>query len=181
MNRIERVSRVLQFIFKASLVLLPIITVLSWVFYEDLIALGGMQSVNDVALSGLNIPETLPTVSRMLAMAVSMIPMVIDMLTLFFLYKLFGIYAEGRVFTSSSVGYIRRIGITLLIGQALHPVHEALLTLALTFTNPPGQRMIHIGFSSANFSEILIAVMIIVVAWIMDEGRRLSEEQALVI
>jgi hypothetical protein len=55
------------------------------------------------------------------------------------------------------------------------------MTLALTFNNPPGQRMISIGFSSTDFSEIVTALMIIVVAWIMDEGRKLKEEQALVI
>lgn len=181
MNKIERVSRVLRMIFRVSLILLPILAMSGWIWFEEFKAIGMMDNVNDVSLSSLNMPSPLPVASKIAAMAATLIPLTIDMFALFFLSRLFGLYAEGHIFTEASVGYIRRIGYTLLIGQGLHPVHQALLTLALTFKNPVGQRMIQIGFGSANLSEIIMAIMIIVVAWIMDEGRRLSEEQALVI
>ncbi|PIR17867.1 MAG: hypothetical protein COV46_02430 [Deltaproteobacteria bacterium CG11_big_fil_rev_8_21_14_0_20_49_13] len=38
--------------------------------------------------------------------------------------------------------------------------------------------MIRMGLSGMNLFSIAIAVMIIIIAWIMDEGRKLKENEA---
>ncbi|MCP4221111.1 MAG: DUF2975 domain-containing protein [bacterium] len=43
--------------------------------------------------------------------------------------------------------------------------------------NPPGQRILRIGFGSDDITKLVIGLLIILVSWIMNEGRELQEEQ----
>lgn len=181
MEKIGRLSKILQVILWSFFFFLPIITGVSWIFFEEFYQVGMMDRMHDVNISGLPFVLPLSLWSRGLGFVVSMIPATVDMVVLWYLIKLFSLYARGDVFTATNVRYIRRVGVAMLIGQALNPFYQSLLTIAITLGNPKGQRMISLGIGSSNLSEIVTAIMIIVVAWIMDEARKLQEEQALVI
>ena len=181
LGKIERLSRALRFIFMSFFTLIPIIAVLFWVFFDEVRSFEYMNDINGVSLAGLPIPSPTPPIIKALGFAVSLIPTGIDMAVMFFLARLFGLYAKGKIFTGENVRYIKKIGVTLLIGQALSPVYQALLSAALTCQNPAGERMIRIGFSDANITSVTTALVVIVAAWIMDEGRKINEEQALTI
>ena len=181
MKKIALVSKILQVVFWIALISLPILTVLFWFYFEDLKAFGFSDRFGGIDLNSLPLQLPLPLSARFFAMAASALPLAVDMVIVYLLIKLFNLYARGKIFTANNVRLIRWIGYTILIGQAISPVHQALLTLALTISNPPGQRMISIGLDNQNLFAIVSAVIIILVAWIMDEGRRLQEEQALVI
>jgi hypothetical protein len=47
--------------------------------------------------------------------------------------------------------------------------------------NPPGQRIVSIGFGSSEFMTLVVAGIIFVIAWVMDEGRIITEEQQLTV
>jgi hypothetical protein len=181
MKKITLVSRILQIVFWIALVCLPILTVLFWVYFEDLMAFGFSDRVGNINLTSLPLQLPLSLSTRLFAMAASVLPLAINMVVVYLLIRLFRLYARGSIFTADNVRFIRWIGYMILIGQAISPVYQALLSLALTVGNPPGQRMISIGADNQNLFAIVSAVIIILVAWIMDEGRRLQEEQALVI
>ena len=119
--------------------------------------------------------------TRLMGLGVDMIPTGIRMLSWWWLFLLFGCFTAGEIFTRNTVKYIRRTGWTVLIGAGFMPIHEALMTVALTIQNPPGERMVAFSIDSANLEEIVIGGIIILVSWIMDEGRELRETEELTV
>ena len=89
------------------------------------------------------------------------------------LYYLFGLYRRGLVFTSANVRCYRWIGLWLLTGWLL----ANLLQLLKLFAAPDGAMVLTFTLDEFLFGGILL----LMVAWIMDEGRALREGQTLTI
>ena len=181
MERIRRISRILRIVFLVIIVLTPIINALIWYNFERLNLAELSRVFPSLPLDGITIHTPLPADVRALGFLVAMIPAGIQMTAFYLLFRLFGLYAQGEIFTEGAVGYIRKTGYTLLAAQIIRPLQDALLTLVLTMHNAPGMRTISVGIGSTDLAEILIACLVILVSWIMDEGRKLKEEEALVI
>lgn len=110
---------------------------------------------------------------------VTLIPTGVSMIALGFLAKLFRLYEQLEIFSRENVQCLRRLGFTLLIGQAVYSfVYFPLISLALTISNPPGQRHISITVGDQQLAMAAIGLAIILISWIMEEGRKLQEEQA---
>jgi hypothetical protein len=187
-HRIQRFARVFRAIFAAAFILSPVIVATLWLSGgEVMLGDGGSTSViglvrDNVSLDAALTPAfPLPWSQRWLGLAVSLIPLGPTMLCLWWLARLFGLFTAGEIFTGNTVKYIRRTGWTMLAGVALMPIHEALMTLVLTIHNPPGERLISISLGSGDIRDLVIAGIIILVSWIMDEGRKLRETDELTV
>jgi hypothetical protein len=53
--------------------------------------------------------------------------------------------------------------------------------MILTFASSPGRLTVSFGWSSTDFTALLVGGIVVIISWIMDEGRRLQEEQTLFI
>ncbi len=95
----------------------------------------------------------------------------------FHLIKLFGLYADGRLFNRENVHQIRQIGITVLLFPALWVL--GLIVPGFLPTDDVARSVMSSG--QHPFAELIVGAIIIVVAWIMDVGRELREEQDLVV
>ena len=95
----------------------------------------------------------------------------------FHLIKLFGLYADGKIFTHDNVHEIRQIGITVLLFPALW----VLGLLVPTFIPGEGLTTTITTDGTDPFTEIIVGTIVLVVSWIMDVGRELREEQDLVV
>lgn len=127
------------------------------------------------------ITHALTTKVKLLGFCISIIPLSINLLILFYLIKLFKSYVHESIFSRQNVSCIQRIGWLLLAGQLLAPIYEALISATLTWGNPVGHRLITISFSKDNLAVILCATMIIVIAWIMAEAYKDQENHKLII
>ena len=103
------------------------------------------------------------------------------MVIFYLLRKLFAGFKANLVFAKESVRTIRQIGYTYLIWCALLPFHEALMTFVLTFNNPDGERFIRVSLSDYNIEQIVTALLVIVIAWVMEEAHKLKEQEVLTI
>lgn len=88
---------------------------------------------------------------------------------------------EGHIFSPTTVACYRRLGRSLLFWAAAQFLGTPLLTLALTSANPPGQHMITIGVGSGELTALFLGGVVLLVSCVMDEGRRLEEDQLLTI
>jgi hypothetical protein len=80
------------------------------------------------------------------------------------LYALFGLYRKGILFGAKNVHYIRFLGYWLMIDWLIdYQMQGALHDMNLSVT------------------PVFAGLMIILVAWIMDEGRKIREEQELTV
>lgn len=184
MNKIQRLSQRLRFVFLAGIVLVPVVHALSWVYFDQVLA---SPLFNHSPLLGLNWSDAphmagpATSTMKLLGFAASMLPGMASMYCFWCLAQLFARFGQGEMFCETVVGLIRRIGWAVLATQGLRVVHGTLVSLILTMDNAPGQHMITAGMDSATFSEIVTGVVIILASWVMDEARKLKEEQELVI
>ena len=80
-------------------------------------------------------------------------------------YKLFYNYSQGDLFTSKSIQSIRWIGYSCVLLGLQTPVSSAVA---------------HFGLNNPLFA-LFAGFIIIFIAWIMDEGRKIQEEQELTV
>jgi hypothetical protein len=80
------------------------------------------------------------------------------------LFALFQLYGQGIMFSAKNVRYIRLLGWALIVSWVID--YEL-------------QSMLHDMASS--LTPVLVGLLIIFAAWIMDEGRKIQEEQALTV
>lgn len=93
-----------------------------------------------------------------------------------FCYKLFDLYSRANFFTAEVVLSLRRIGLMFFFVTVV----GVLLVGLLPHSQPPIWQVI--AGSVANAANgIFFGFLILFIAWVMDEGRRMQEEQALTV
>jgi hypothetical protein len=97
------------------------------------------------------------------------------------LFKLFGLYQQGRIFTSANIQCIKNIGTVLLAWIALKLLYPVLVTLVLRFSGASDTLALYMSLGSGELKLLLIGLVIYVIAWVMNEATSLHQEQELVI
>ena len=181
MERICRISKILRIIFISAVIAIPLGQAFMWISLPATDGPGLNCAYHFMTSANLDPSTPVPASIRLLGFMITMLTGCLHMAAFFTLFLLFGLYTRAEIFTAQAVGHIRRIGYILLAVQAVGPLRDALLSYVLPMHNPIGQRTISVGFSSTDLNAIIIAVLVIVVSWIMNEGRKIKEEEALVI
>lgn len=113
----------------------------------------------------------------MLLGALSSLPGVaLGLYALWQVWCLFGEYAQGRVFAQPAQRHLRRFAWGMLVLALSTPFLRAAMGVALTLGNPPGQRLLALGFSWDDYVIILCAAVLLAVATVMTEAVHLAEE-----
>ena len=168
LNRIQIVSRIVRYVILANIIL----NLGFWLFYVS-------------PLSG--------------DLGRSVLYVLLEILVCIWFWKLaqlFHYYERGLIFASETIRCIKTLGLLCVINWLLltmagrffsHPL-AAKLPTAL----PPGVKIMttvkahSFGFFSfniagVNFGMLLAGIIIVLIAWIMDEGRKIQEEQELTV
>ena len=121
--------------------------------------------------------------------------------------KLFYFYEHGLIFAAETIRCIKALGLLCVINSMLYCVFNMFSTLHTVWLNryppsaPPAPALpsggaahsakivessLHMGFFSFSWGPInvgmmLVGAVIILIAWIMDEGRKIQEEQELTV
>ena len=68
------------------------------------------------------------------------------------------------------------------IAQAiLGPITSAVLSVALTYNNPPGNRQLAISLSLDNYVAVIVGGVLLAVAWVMVEATRIADDHAAIV
>jgi hypothetical protein len=60
-------------------------------------------------------------------------------------------------------------------------VYESAKSVLFSAGNPPGSRVLKVGLSSAEITTLMVGGIVLIIAWVMDEGRILTEEKELTV
>lgn len=183
MNKIQRTSLFFRVLFQITFLLLPLLTIITWVYAPAPLTLLGNKIIMNAFPQGYPIMQPFSMNTKLWGFTISLIPLMANLFVLYFLIKLFRLYEQGEIFTMNNVRYIRNTGYALLIGQLINPVYQALLSMALTWHNPPhrGLRVISVSLDGTNIGIVLMSLLIVLISWIMAEGYKLKEEQQLTV
>ena len=112
---------------------------------------------------------------------VSLLPLSVLLYGLLNLRRLFSDYSRGEIFAPGHLLLFRKMAKSIAFCVFFSVIYESAKSVLFSLGNPPGQRVLEIGFSSDKVFVLLFCGIIWVIAWIMDEGYRLSEENRLTV
>jgi hypothetical protein len=188
MHKIQFVSQIFLWVLRALLILLLLSLLLFWVdapngLIKSTLGEGwaSLLAINYMAKTP-PILHTLSATTKLLGFLVSLIPVSINMLTVYFLLKLFKNYAALNIFSLENARFIKRTGLVIFIGQMLlKPIHDLLLSALVTWNNPPGHRVMTLSFGTTNLEYLACALVIILVSWIMTAAYEEQETSKLIV
>lgn len=179
-NRLRRFSNAMVIVTSIGIVLIAALTTV--VFFGNLILMFFMPDWTfDLSLARLGMPGgNLALTPGRIAAATAIVAIPVGVL-LFGLWQaraLFADFAEGRVFTLAGARRLRDFAACVLAQAILGPLSSAALSVALTFSNPPGNRQLAISLSLDNYVAVIVGGVLLAVAWVMVEATRIADEHA---
>ncbi|MBI9092970.1 MAG: DUF2975 domain-containing protein [Desulfobacterium sp.] len=173
--KIRNMSRKLRNLFHVGLYLFPAIPILYWLFYNHLSPMmqaGGFEC---------GAPASLAANSRLIAFAGGIPAIIVILFTLNSLKALFSFYEKGIYFQAENVKQFKVLGKLAVWGVLTDVVNETFLILAKTINNPPGEKILAIGIGSDHVKLMVVACIIMLISMVMDEGRKIKDENQLTV
>lgn len=177
LSRIKSFSKNFHLLLSFLLIVIPLYYVVYWTFINHL----------PTTLITVNIPSTplvpheLPVKLQLLGFIVSLLPLSALTYGLVNMRRLFSFYKEGVIFSFEHVRIFKNTAIALVMWVVLSMIYESAKSVLFSVGNPPGRRVVEVGFSSAEITALLVGGVVFVIAWVTDEGRILAEENELTV
>lgn len=179
MQKIKSTSHMLYLFFKALCWLLPLVTTYLILFHLDgMLNWGAWNFVSTVTIHNANAFSLL---HRLIILLIQFIPLTITLLICHKLAQLFHLYEQGNLFEEQNIILIKQISICMIIGEVIQLIYQPLITAALSFNNPPGQRVASITLGTTNASTLITAFIILIASWIIKEAHQLKIDSQLTI
>ncbi|MBU2896727.1 DUF2975 domain-containing protein [Vibrio hepatarius] len=178
MQQIQTYSRRIGFILNILLVLLPLATVYFWFTVQtssDLMLQTGIVQLSYDIGSFTTLPLTLQT--RLWALLASVIPCGILFYALSILRGLFKSYAKSEIFTIQTTKYYHQLGLVFFYWAIGNFIYEGLISLALSFNNPVGQRVLALSFTGLDIMTIFCGFIVVGISHVMREAQQIADEQ----
>jgi hypothetical protein len=171
--RLIRASRIMAALAGVGAVLYLAMEVLVFVVPGVADAIGGIA-----AHASVPIRESVPLVYRLSALAFDLIPTALVVWALIELRRLFLLYAKGEVFSEAALRSLNRVAMLMFVEVVVAFFIQAPVSYLISLANPPGQHQVSLGFGSNDVSFLFMAGVVLVIARVMAEARRVSEENA---
>ncbi len=175
MERIAKLSRRMQLACLIIAVFVVANEFATWIFFETMAPLSGTLS---------DVPYQVEYLSWHNLVAGFLISGALAAILVYGLYRLwllFGLYGGGLIFSGQAVEQLHRFARVLLLYAILSIPAETLLVLALTISNPVGEREIQIGISSFEISMLVLGFAFLIISWVMREATRMAEDNAQIV
>ena len=99
----------------------------------------------------------------------------------YFLWRLFSYYQRGEIFTVNTIYCLKMLGKTLLFWLLLNLMYPVLVAVTIRLSGLSDTLPILLNFGSIELTYLLIGSIVYVIAWVMQEGLLIQEQQELVI
>jgi hypothetical protein len=172
--KLTRLSRIMAWLSLAGAVIYPLLDAGTFLTPDTLNAVGVFEAHH----LGHLVSSTIPFGDRLAAFAVDLIPTLLVSWALIELYRLFLSYARGAVFTEAALRSLSRIAALVFVQVLVAFVAEAPISYLLSLGNPPGHREISLTLTSHDISYLFMAGVVLVIARVMAEARRVADENA---
>ncbi|HEY5337511.1 MAG TPA: DUF2975 domain-containing protein [Rhizomicrobium sp.] len=166
-------SRTMAWLSTIGFLIVPAIT--AYVFLDPDRSHWMMFDINHL---GADITGAVPLPFRLIALACELVSVGFTMWALWSLRQLFLLHAKGEVFSQSALRALNHVALALFCGVVASFVMQAPISFALTFARGHGHRSISLGFGSNDVATLFMAGVVLVIARVMAEARRVADENA---
>ena len=177
LSKIKKFSKNFHLLLSLLLIVIPLLDILYWALINKL----PEQLITVNIQSDPLIPYTLSPEWQVVGFLASLFPLSALIYGLLNLRKLFSFYKEGVIFTFAHVSLFKNISKALLLWVFFSMLYEAGKSVLFSLGAGPGNRVLTVGFSSSEMTPLMVGGVVWVIAWVMDEGRLLNEENELTV
>ncbi|WP_373054839.1 DUF2975 domain-containing protein [Vibrio salinus] len=157
----------------------PILVCAFWLTIEtsyDFLAQLGIFLSGDELKTYTQLPLTMT--SRILAMVVSLLLSGVFMYALKVLIRIFRNYENRVIFSLDNAICYHRLGYCIFYWALGSIVYHSLMSVILSFNNPPGSRVLTVTFGDMDFLTLVFGCIVLIISWVMKEGYLLAEENS---
>lgn len=177
MNKIQKYSRRVRHILQFLFIIIPIATVYYWLTIQtdsDFLIQIGLIEPGQQIQAFTQAPLTLST--RLWALLASLLPCGVVMYALNQLIALFRRYEQADIFSVLTVSYYQKLGYVFFYWALASFIYRGLISVALSFNNPPGERVLTLSFGSMDLMVILCGFVVLIISWVMKEAQKIADE-----
>jgi Protein of unknown function (DUF2975) len=175
--KIKKLSKKFHLLISLLLVVIPFYYVAYWAFINFLPET--LITVN--AGSDPLIPNPLSIKLQLIGFAISLLPLSALLYGLVNIRRLFSFYREGVIFSFEHVSIFKKTSKALFLWVFFSIFYESAKSILFSIGKPPGQGVVSVGLGSPEITTLLVAGIVFVIAWVMDEGRIIADEQHLTV
>lgn len=194
MDKLYSVSWRMRCLFLVLAVLVPPIRMVGWAYYEPslpqtMLVFGPgvrfhLNGLWALMVTGQRLDDVhgMLTAGQHFALVLTAgLPAGVSSYAFVLLAQLFGFYARAQVFTIDTVHIIRRLGWALVTMALVAPLYSFASTAIASWTAALGVSRAEVGFEAGDLTTLIGGVIVLVMAWVMNEARRLQDEVNLTI
>lgn len=171
--KLARLSRLMSVLSLAGMVILTAVVI--WIFLEPERTQFLVLKLNHVG-DGLN--AAVPLAARLEALALELVPTGLAAWALWSLAQVFACYARGKVFSAEPLRHVNHLAIALFASVVIDIGLQVPITALLSWHLGPHHRYASLSFGSDDVSRLFVAGAVLVIARVMDEARRMADENA---
>ncbi|MBI1328894.1 MAG: DUF2975 domain-containing protein [Alphaproteobacteria bacterium] len=123
--------------------------------------------------NGMEVTSAMPLSDRLAALVFACVPLALAVWSLIALSRLFGFYARAEVFSEGALRSLWVVAVTMFWNVITAFFMQAPISYFLS-----GHHEISLGLSSDDFAAVFMAGVILVIARVMGEARRMADENA---
>jgi len=105
-----------------------------------------------------------------------MLPGACVMWGLWHVARLFAGFRQLQFFSSGNVRHFRLFAVAVLLTGFVRPAASALMSLVTTLDNPAAHRFVALTAGDSELTAIFLGLFLVTIAWVMEQGQRLAEE-----
>jgi hypothetical protein len=172
--KLARASRIMAWLALAGAVIYVALDIGTFLIPDTLNAFGAFEAHH----LGMRVLGTIPLALRADALALDLFPTALLAWALIELHLLFLAYAGGDVFSEESLRRLSRIAALMFVQAAIAFIMEAPISYVLSLSQAPGHHAVSLTLSSYDVSFLFTAGVVLVIARVMAEARRVAVENA---
>ncbi|MEZ8018414.1 DUF2975 domain-containing protein [Vibrio splendidus] len=179
MSNIQKQSRRVRMLLQSFLALTPIMVCYFWLTVQTPYDFLSEMGIIQFSLEMENFTtSSLTMTTRIIAMFTSLVMFSILMYALTVLIRLFRNYERGEIFSLENAMSYQKLGYSLFYWVLGSVIYGALMSVVLSFNNPPGERVFAISFVGMDFLTLILGIIILIISWVMKEGYILADEHS---
>lgn len=187
-NKIRKTSRIIRGFALFIIFMVIFLTVAYWVdpLTTFIRYLGPTLTVengflNRLVEEGHMDPSALTAPTKALGLFITAIPLALFCYAIFQVYRVMGYFAEGTYISNATVTALRRMAISLLAYVPVSIATEPVLSMAMTFNNPDGERLLSLSITSSEVIALFIGAFLLLISRAFDIEKDRAEEHASIV
>lgn len=136
---------------------------------------------NDLVPLGYLTPENITPAKKLTGFAISAVPSLALMFAVFNIFTLMGLFSRGIYISRASIKALKNTGYGFVAFAVLIFLHRTALGFALTFGNPPENRLLMIGADGVEIFALLLGGVLLMIMRAFDLEKERAEEHASIV